>query len=55
MSSDLNQKNIAFLCDNDYLYPVVQLAIWKAGGVTVPLCTLLCLSNLKQNRAVLMS
>jgi len=39
-SGDLEERRIAFLVPNGYDYVVAQWAIWAAGGVCVPLCTL---------------
>ena len=36
---DLNGDRIAFIIDPSFEYVVVQWAIWRAGGVAVPLCT----------------
>lgn len=37
--ADLNEARIAFLLEPSFEYVVVQWAIWKAGGIAVPLCT----------------
>jgi non-ribosomal peptide synthetase component F len=39
-TADLSERRIAFLVPNGYDYVVVQWAVWAAGGVCVPLCTL---------------
>ena len=36
---DLNGDRIAFIIDPSFEYVAVQWAIWRAGGVAVPLCT----------------
>eukprot|EP01125_Pyxidicula_operculata_P013564 TRINITY_DN449_c3_g1_i1.p1 TRINITY_DN449_c3_g1~~TRINITY_DN449_c3_g1_i1.p1 ORF type:complete len:138 (+),score=24.28 TRINITY_DN449_c3_g1_i1:17-430(+) len=36
--SDLKEERVSFLCGNDYQYVVTQWAIWRAGGIAVPLC-----------------
>jgi len=36
--ADLEQRRVAFLVPSDFTYPWVQWAIWRAGGVAVPLC-----------------
>ena len=36
-NADLNQTRVAFLVAPGFNYPVVQRAIWRAGGVAVPL------------------
>lgn len=35
---DLNEERIAFLIRPSFLYVAVQWAIWRAGGIAVPLC-----------------
>ena len=35
---DLNGSCVAFLCPNDVSYVATQWAIWRNGGITVPLC-----------------
>ncbi len=37
--SDLAEARVAFLFPPSYAYAAVQWAIWRAGGVAVPLCT----------------
>ena len=37
--SDLKEKRIAFMITPGFDYVSVQWAIWKAGGIAVPLCT----------------
>lgn len=39
-TSDLAERRIAFLAPNGYDYVVTQWAVWAAGGVCVPLCTI---------------
>lgn len=36
---DLSERRVAFMCPPDAPYVVALWAIWRAGGVTVPLCT----------------
>jgi malonyl-CoA/methylmalonyl-CoA synthetase len=36
---DLDEERIAFMIDPSYAYTVTQWAIWRAGGIAVPLCT----------------
>ena len=36
--TDLHQARIAFMVNSGFDYVKVQWAIWRAGGVTVPLC-----------------
>ena len=36
---DLGGRRVAFMCPPDAAYVVSLWAIWRAGGVTVPLCT----------------
>lgn len=36
---DLEEERIAFLIKPSYLYVAVQWAIWRAGGIAVPLCS----------------
>jgi len=36
--SDLKEERIALLIPSSYHYVVAQWAIWKAGGIAVPLC-----------------
>lgn len=38
-SKDLNEARVAFLFSSGYDYVRVQWAIWRAGGIAVPLCT----------------
>ena len=35
---DLSGRCVAFLCPNDLSYVAVQWAIWRNGGIAVPLC-----------------
>ena len=39
-TGDLAERRIAFLAPNGYDYVVTQWAVWAAGGVCVPLCTI---------------
>ena len=36
--SDLAGARTAFLCPNDVTYVAAQWAIWRNGGIAVPLC-----------------
>ena len=36
--TDLSGRCVAFLCPNDVSYVAVQWAIWRNGGIAVPLC-----------------
>ncbi len=36
--SDLNETRIAFMVDPSFDYVSIQWAIWRAGGIAVPLC-----------------
>ncbi len=36
--NDLNESRIAFLVPADFTYVSIQWAIWRAGGIAVPLC-----------------
>ena len=36
--SDLNEARIAFLVSPSYDYTAIQWAIWRSGGIAVPLC-----------------
>lgn len=36
--SDLNEQRVAFMVDSGFDYVKVQWAIWRAGGITVPMC-----------------
>src|SRR5688500_10041500 len=36
-NEDLKQTRVAFLTASGFAYPAVQRAIWRAGGVAVPL------------------
>lgn len=38
-SSDLNEARVAFLIPSGFEYVIAQWGIWRAGGITVPLCT----------------
>ena len=39
-TGDMAERRIAFLAPNGYDYVVTQWAVWAAGGVCVPLCTI---------------
>jgi malonyl-CoA/methylmalonyl-CoA synthetase len=45
--SDLNQKRVAFMVSPGFDYVAFQWAIWRAGGVAVPLCITYPLPSLK--------
>eukprot|EP00128_Syssomonas_multiformis_P006525 Colp12_sorted_trinity150504_noHs@5348 len=36
-ADDLLEDRVAFLCGHDFAYAVTQFAIWRAGGICVPL------------------
>ncbi len=36
--SDLAESRVAFLVPASYAYVVTQWAVWRAGGIAVPLC-----------------
>ncbi|MEE8138017.1 MAG: acyl-CoA synthetase [Thermoanaerobaculia bacterium] len=36
---DLEETRVAFLAPSTYAYAVTQWAVWRAGGIAVPLCT----------------
>lgn len=38
-ASDLQEKRVAFMVEPGFDYVRVQWAIWRAGGIAVPLCT----------------
>ncbi|MGB1205799.1 MAG: acyl-CoA synthetase [Chitinophagales bacterium] len=46
LAYDLNEACIAFLCPPSFEYVITQWAIWQAGGIAVPLCTLHPLAEL---------
>jgi len=37
--TDLSEGRVAFMIDPSYAYTVTQWAVWRAGGIAVPLCT----------------
>ncbi|MFK8055567.1 MAG: acyl-CoA synthetase [Saprospiraceae bacterium] len=37
--TDLEEARVAFMVDPGFQYVVTQWAIWRAGGIAVPLCT----------------
>jgi malonyl-CoA/methylmalonyl-CoA synthetase len=37
--TDMENANVAFLCNEDDSYVAAQWGIWRAGGTCVPLCT----------------
>ena len=37
-TTDLNEARVAFLAPAGFEYTVIQWAIWRAGGVAIPLC-----------------
>ncbi len=45
--SDLKEKRVAFMVDSSFDYVKVQWAIWRAGGVAVPLCVTYPLPSLQ--------
>ena len=44
---DLSEDRVAFLIPSSFEYVAAQWAIWRAGGVAVPLCTLHPLPSLR--------
>ena len=44
---DLSEERVAFLIPSSFEYVVTQWAIWRAGGIAVPLCTLHPLPSLR--------
>lgn len=36
--TDLQKRRVAFICSPGFNYVAVQWAIWRAGGIAVPLC-----------------
>lgn len=38
--TDLAEARVAYLVPSSFDYPAVQWGIWRAGGITVPLCTM---------------
>ena len=45
--TDLNQKTVAFMVEPGFDYVKVQWAIWRAGGIAVPLCISYPLASLQ--------
>ncbi len=45
--TDLKEKRVAFMVDSSFDYVKVQWAIWRAGGVAVPLCISYPLASLQ--------
>ena len=37
-TKDLREKRVAFLCPSDVSYVISQWAVWRNGGIVVPLC-----------------
>ncbi|MDI1323357.1 MAG: acyl-CoA synthetase [Algoriphagus sp.] len=37
-NADLNQKRVAYIISPGFEYAAIQLGIWRAGGIAVPLC-----------------
>ena len=37
-TEDLQEKRIAFLCPSEVSYVASQWAVWRNGGIAVPLC-----------------
>jgi len=44
---DLEEERVAFMVDPGFNYVATQWAIWRAGGIAVPLCTLHPLPSLQ--------
>ena len=44
---DLSEERVAFLIPSSFEYVVTQWAIWRAGGIAVPLCALHPLPSLR--------
>ena len=38
-AADLSEARVAFMMPSSFAYVVTQWAIWRAGGIAVPLCT----------------
>ena len=38
-ATDLKEKCVSFLCPPSFEYVAMQWAIWRAGGIAVPLCS----------------
>ncbi|MDH5368074.1 MAG: acyl-CoA synthetase [Cyclobacteriaceae bacterium] len=45
--SNLNEERVAFLVPSGFDYVAIQWAIWRAGGIAVPLCDKHPLSSIK--------
>jgi malonyl-CoA/methylmalonyl-CoA synthetase len=46
-ATDLAEKRVAFMVDSSFEYVKIQWAIWRAGGVAVPLCITYPLASLQ--------
>ncbi|MDZ7880236.1 MAG: acyl-CoA synthetase [Saprospiraceae bacterium] len=46
-AQDLNEKRVAFMVESSFDYVKTQWAIWRAGGVAVPLCITYPLASLQ--------
>ena len=46
-TNDLAEERVAFMVDPGYEYVVCQWAIWRAGGITVPICISYPLPSIK--------
>lgn len=46
-SKDLHEERVAFMVDPGYEYVVSQWAIWRAGGIAVPVCISYPLPSIK--------
>jgi malonyl-CoA/methylmalonyl-CoA synthetase len=46
-ATDLNEKRVAFMVESSFEYVKIQWAIWRAGGVAVPLCVTYPLASLQ--------
>jgi malonyl-CoA/methylmalonyl-CoA synthetase len=45
--ADLKEKRVAFMVESSFEYVKIQWAIWRAGGVAVPLCITYPLASLQ--------
>jgi malonyl-CoA/methylmalonyl-CoA synthetase len=45
--ADLKEKRVAFMVESNFDYVKIQWAIWRAGGVAVPLCITYPLASLQ--------
>ena len=46
-TTDLNEKRVAFMVESSFNYVKTQWAIWRTGGVAVPLCITYPLASLQ--------